>query len=80
MDLAREIAASFPEIGIVLLAPDPQPELMRNAMQAGIRDVVALPLSLDQLETSVRAATSGRARCASGSPARRARSARSAAR
>src|SRR5204862_7704495 len=51
MDLAREIATSFPEVGMVLLAPDPTPELMRTAMQAGIRDVVALPLSLDQLET-----------------------------
>ncbi len=57
MDLAREIATSFPEVGMVLLAPEPAPELMRSAMQAGIRDVVALPLSLEQLEASVRAAT-----------------------
>jgi pilus assembly protein CpaE len=57
MDLAREIATSFPEVGMVLLAAEPAPEVMRTAMQAGIRDVVALPLSLDQLETSVRAAT-----------------------
>jgi pilus assembly protein CpaE len=56
MELAREVATSFPEVGMVLLAPDPQPDLMRTAMQAGIRDVVALPLTLDQLETSVRAA------------------------
>ena len=56
MELAREIAASFPEVGMVLLAADPTPELMRAAMQAGIRDVVALPLSLEQLESSVRAA------------------------
>ena len=56
MDLAREVAASFPEVGMVLLAPEPSPELMRTAMQAGIRDVVALPLSLEQLESSVRAA------------------------
>ena len=56
MELAREIATSFPEVGMVLLAPEPSQELMRTAMQAGIRDVVALPLSLDQLEASVRAA------------------------
>jgi len=56
MELAREIATSFPEVGMVLLAPDPSQELMRTAMQAGIRDVVALPLSLEQLEASVRAA------------------------
>jgi pilus assembly protein CpaE len=56
MALAREVATSFPEVGMVLLAPDPSQELMRTAMQAGIRDVVALPLSLEQLEASVRAA------------------------
>ncbi len=57
MELAREIATSFPEVGMVLLAADPPPELMRSAMQTGIRDVVTLPLSLEQLESSVRAAT-----------------------
>ena len=56
MEIAREIAASFPEVGMVLLAADPAPELMRTAMQTGIRDVVSLPLSLEQLESSARAA------------------------
>ena len=56
MEIAREIAATFPEVGMVLLAAEPTPELMRTAMQTGIRDVVALPLSLEQLESSVRAA------------------------
>ena len=41
---------------MVLLAADPAPELMRAAMQTGIRDVVTLPLSLEQLESSARAA------------------------
>jgi pilus assembly protein CpaE len=56
MEIAREIAATFPEVGMLLLAADPAPELMRTAMQTGIRDVVALPLSLEQLESSARAA------------------------
>ncbi len=56
MEIAREIAATFPEVGMVLLAADPAPDLMRAAMQTGIRDVVALPLSLEQLESSARAA------------------------
>jgi pilus assembly protein CpaE len=56
MEIAREIAATFPEVGMVLLAADPAPELMRAAMQTGIRDVVTLPLSLEQLESSARAA------------------------
>jgi pilus assembly protein CpaE len=56
MDIAREIAATFPEVGMVLLASEQTPEVMRAAMQTGIRDVVALPLSLEQLESSARAA------------------------
>jgi pilus assembly protein CpaE len=56
MDLAREIATSFPEVGMVLLAAESSPEVLRTAMQVGIRDVVSLPLSLEQLEAGVRAA------------------------
>jgi pilus assembly protein CpaE len=56
LDLARELAQAFPETGLVLIAADGSPELLRSAMQAGLRDVVALPLSLEQLEASVRAA------------------------
>ena len=55
MDLAREVGQAFPEVGLVLIAED-SPDLFRSAMQAGLRDVVSLPLSLDQLESSVRAA------------------------
>src|SRR4051794_2114589 len=56
LEVARDIASSFPEVGLVLIAADDSPELLRAAMQAGLRDVVALPLSLEQLEASVRAA------------------------
>ena len=56
LDLARELGQAFPETGLVLIAADDSPELLRAAMQAGLRDVVALPLSLEQLEASVRAA------------------------
>jgi pilus assembly protein CpaE len=55
-ELAREIAQSFPEVGMVQLSAEATPDVMRSAMQVGIRDVVALPLSLEQLEASVRAA------------------------
>jgi pilus assembly protein CpaE len=55
IELAREIASGFPEVGVVLIAGEQSPELLRTAMQAGIRDVVALPLSLEQLEASARA-------------------------
>jgi pilus assembly protein CpaE len=56
MDLARDLGATFPEVGLVLIAADDSPDLLRTAMQAGLRDVVTLPLSLEQLEASVRAA------------------------
>ena len=57
LDVARDIASSFPEVGLVLIAADDSPEMFRAAMQAGLRDVVSLPLSLEQLEGSVRAAS-----------------------
>ena len=56
LDLARELGQAFPETGLVLIAADDSPDLLRAAMQAGLRDVVSLPLSLEQLESSVRAA------------------------
>jgi pilus assembly protein CpaE len=55
LELAREIAAGFPDVGLVLIVEEETPELLRAAMQAGIRDVISLPLSLDQLEASARA-------------------------
>jgi len=57
LDLARELAASFPEVGLILLAADERPSLLRAAMQAGVRDVVGLPIELEAFEASVRAAT-----------------------
>ena len=57
LDLARELASAFPEVGLILLAADDSPELLRSAMQAGIRDVVALPAALESFEASVRAAS-----------------------
>jgi len=56
LELARDLAASYPEIGLILLAADDSPGLLRAAMQAGLRDVVQLPLSLESFESSVRAA------------------------
>jgi pilus assembly protein CpaE len=57
LDLGRELSATFPEIGLILLAAEDTPGLLRAAMQAGFRDVVALPLALESFEASVRAAS-----------------------
>lgn len=56
VETVREVAATFPEVGIVLLGPDVTPDVLRTAVQAGARDVVGIPLSLEELQTSVRAA------------------------
>src|SRR3954467_4295942 len=55
LEIAREIAAGFPDVGVVLIAAEDSPDVLRAAMQAGVRDVLSLPLSLEQLEASVRA-------------------------
>ncbi len=56
LQMAREISTGNPEVGLVLIAADDSPDVLRAAMQAGLRDVVSLPLSLEALEASVRAA------------------------
>jgi pilus assembly protein CpaE len=56
LDLARELAGAFPEVGLILLSGDDSPTLLRAAMQAGLRDVVTLPAPLEVFETSLRAA------------------------
>jgi pilus assembly protein CpaE len=56
LDLARDLAAQYPEIGLILLAVEDSPGLLRSAMQVGMRDVVALPLALESFESSVRSA------------------------
>src|SRR5262245_39147532 len=57
LDVARDLASAFPEVGLILLTADDSPALLRSAMQAGVRDVVALPVSLEAFEASVRAAS-----------------------
>jgi pilus assembly protein CpaE len=57
LDLARDLASAFPEVGLILLAAAEEPGLMRAAMQAGVRDVITLPVSLESFEVSVRAAS-----------------------
>jgi pilus assembly protein CpaE len=57
LDVARDLASAFPEVGLILLTADDSPTLLRSAMQAGVRDVVGLPVSLESFEASVRAAS-----------------------
>lgn len=56
LDLAREVSVRHPYIGVLLAVRDSRPEVLRAALQAGVRGVVAVPLSLDEMEATVASA------------------------
>jgi pilus assembly protein CpaE len=56
MDFARDLGARYPHVGIVLIARDPTPEMLRSALQSGMRDVVSIPLSFEEVQEGVRGA------------------------
>jgi pilus assembly protein CpaE len=56
IETARELTVAHPELGLVLLVSEHSPEVVRNAMQAGARDVISEPIGLEQLEASAVAA------------------------
>ncbi|HJS93784.1 MAG TPA: hypothetical protein VJ741_05940, partial [Solirubrobacteraceae bacterium] len=56
IEITRELTVAHPDLGLVLVVSDPSPEVLRSGMQAGARDVIAEPIGLEQLETSVLAA------------------------
>jgi pilus assembly protein CpaE len=56
LDVARGVGS---EVGIVLVTAASSPELLRRAMQAGVRDVIGLPLTLEQLEGGAMVAADG---------------------
>ncbi|MPZ86783.1 MAG: AAA family ATPase [Nitriliruptorales bacterium] len=56
LDLAREIATRFPDIAVVLMAREQSQGLLRGALQSGVRGVVTLPLSLEDLQATVASA------------------------
>lgn len=58
IEIARELTVAHPEFGLVLVVTDDSPNVLRRGMQAGARDVVSMPVALEQLETSVVAAAS----------------------
>ena len=53
MDLAREIAARFPDVGVVLLVRDATRDVLRSALQAGVRDVLPMPASFEDLQAAL---------------------------
>jgi pilus assembly protein CpaE len=56
IEITRELTTAHPDVGLVLIVESASPEHLRGGMQAGARDVIAEPIGLDELETSVMAA------------------------
>ena len=56
IEVVREVTVAQPDLGLVMLVSEGSPELLRSGMQAGARDVIAQPVGLEQLETSIFAA------------------------
>jgi pilus assembly protein CpaE len=56
IEVVRELTVAQPDLGLVMIVGEGSPELLRSGMQAGARDVLAGPIGLEQLESSVMAA------------------------
>jgi len=52
IDFARELSTEFPDVGIVLLVHEDTTDLLRSALGAGVRAVLALPLALEALDNA----------------------------
>ncbi|HEY7620340.1 MAG TPA: AAA family ATPase [Solirubrobacteraceae bacterium] len=56
LELTRRLAAEHPTIGFLLLAREPNPDLLRQALRGGVRDVLQLPLTVETISESVEGA------------------------
>jgi pilus assembly protein CpaE len=56
LELARDLNRRHPDVGMVLVVEEHSSEVMRAAMYAGVRAVVALPLALEELSGAVTSA------------------------
>jgi pilus assembly protein CpaE len=56
LELTRRLAAQHPTVGFLLVARDAQPDLLRQALRAGVRDVLALPLTVEALAEAMEGA------------------------
>lgn len=56
IEVVRELTVAQPDLGLVMIVAEGSPDLLRSGMQAGARDVLADPIGLEQLESSVMAA------------------------
>lgn len=53
LEVARELSARFPDVGVVLLTGDISADLLRAALSSGVRDVVSLPIAFEELQAAI---------------------------
>lgn len=58
LELTRQLAAKHPTVGFLLLAREATPDLLRQALRAGVRDVLSLPLTGEALSEGLEGAAS----------------------
>jgi pilus assembly protein CpaE len=57
MELARDIGVRYPGLGVVLIVRERTPEILRSALHSGIRDVLSMPLSFEEIQAGIRSAS-----------------------
>jgi pilus assembly protein CpaE len=55
LDLAREILGRYPDVGVVLMSRSPSAEMLRAALDTGVRGVVGAPPALEEIQSTVAA-------------------------
>jgi pilus assembly protein CpaE len=56
MDLVRDLAARFPHVGLVVVVEEGDTRILKAALKAGARDVIEMPLTLEELTTGLKGA------------------------
>ncbi len=58
LELTRQLGAQHPTVGFLLLARDVTPDLLRQALRSGVRDVLGMPLTVENLREAIEGAAS----------------------
>jgi pilus assembly protein CpaE len=56
LELARQLAASFPEVAVILAVRNQSPDLLRAALRSGVRGVVGLPFAVEEIQGALQGA------------------------
>lgn len=56
LDLVRQLATRFPEVAVIVATRNQSAELLRSALRAGVRGVVGLPFTLEEMQAALQGA------------------------